>query len=146
MNDLIIELRELGINISGSLEDQVIKVINDYFNKLQQSQDSAIQDNSIKSNDFVQDKSINDDALQNEAAKEKNYSIQNKPVKTDDTTQNESNKADNAVAIQENIIENIKENKQDNKEIYTGAVGGYVRRAVKQHPSLWQAISKKYNY
>ena len=145
MNDLIIELRELGINISGSLEDQVIKVINDYFNKLQQSQDSDIQDDSIKSNDFVQDKSINDDTLQNEADKEKT-SIQNKSDKTDDTTQNKPVKTDNAIAIKENIIENIKENKQDNKEIYTGAAGGYIRRAVKQHPSLWQAISKKYNY
>lgn len=110
MNDLIIELRELGINISGALEDQVIKVINDYFNKLQQSQE-AIQDQPIKDDDSAQDK----------------------PVKTDE-------------AVPDEHIKDIQESNQDNKEIYTGAVGGYVRRAVKQHPSLWQAISKKYNY
>lgn len=126
MNDLIIELRELGINISGSLEDQVIKVINDYFNKLQQSQDNTIQDESVK-DDAVKKESDNTDLIQNESIKS-NDVIQNEPVKTDNIKQDEP-------------IKNI----QDNNEIYTGAAGGYVRRAVKHHPSLWQAISKKYN-
>ena len=111
MNDLIIELRELGINISGSLEDQVIKVINDYFNKLQQSQDNNVHNESIKDNETVQEQQVDIDQI-----------------------------------VQDEQIKDIPENNQDNKEIYTGAVGGYVRRAVKQHPSLWQAISKKYNY
>ena len=133
MNDLIIELRELGINISGSLEDQVIKVINDYFNKLQQSQDNTKQDELVK-----------DDTVKSESDKNTDF-IQNEPIKSNDVIQNEPVKADNIK--QDEPIKNIQDNSQDdNKEIYTGAAGGYVRRAVKHHPTLWQAISKKYNY